>query len=130
MLLVFEKLTGLHKCSRLKSLRFFYTILFVVLGWVIFRATDIGNAITYIGTMFGASGTVVDNSALFYLKENAICFIIAIIASTPVLKWMYHKYLNNRIGRIATTFVLLGVFLLSVIYIVKGTYNPFIYFNF
>ena len=130
VLLVIEKLTGLHKSGRLKPLRFIYTILFIVLGWVIFRAPDIGNAFTYIGAMFGASGTVVDNSALFFLKENVVCFIIAIIASTPVLKWMYHKYLNNRIGRIVTTIVLVGVFLLSVVYIVKGTYNPFIYFNF
>ena len=29
--------------------------------------------------LFGGTGIAVDNTGLFYLKENAICFIIAII---------------------------------------------------
>ena len=130
VLLIIEKLTGFHKSNVLKPLGYIYTILFVILGWVIFRASSVENAFSYLGAMFGATGIVVDNSALFYLKENVVCFIIALISSTPILRIIYYKYLSNKPGQVLVTIVLMLVFLLSVVYIVKGTYNPFIYFNF
>ena len=130
ILLVFEKISGIHKSTKLKPLRFVYTIFFVIMGWVIFRATSIENAFDYIGAMFGSTGALVDNTALFYLKENAICFILSIVASTPLLKWVCEKYLSNKTGNIITPIILIAILLISVIYIVKGTYNPFIYFNF
>lgn len=130
VLLVIEKLSGIHKAKKLKLIRFLYTIFFVIIGWVIFRATSIQNAIAYIGAMFGSTGSLIDNTALFYLKENAICFVISIIVSTPVLRWIYKRYFNNKVGHIIVAILLILIFLTSVVYIVKGTYNPFIYFNF
>lgn len=130
VLLVIEKLTGFHKHTKLKALHYIYTILFVMIGWVFFRSASINNAIRYIAVMFGATGLVVDNSALFYLRENVVCFVLAGLLSTPLIRWFRRKYLANNIGQVIVTIVLLLVFLLSVVYIVKGTYNPFIYFNF
>ncbi|MBR3819594.1 MAG: MBOAT family protein [Clostridia bacterium] len=130
MLLVVEKLTGLHNTKKAKPIRYIYTIFFVIMGWVIFRSESVGNAVNYIASMLGLSGTIVDNSALFYLKENIICFILATVCSTPVIKHLNEKYLANKIGEIVVSVILALVFLVSVIYIVKGTYNPFIYFNF
>ena len=130
LLLTIEKLTGLHKTNRAKLVAYVYTMLFVIIGWVIFRADSIDYAFKYIGAMFGSTGTLVDNSAMFYLKENIVCFICAAIASTPIAKHINKKFLSNKTGEILTTISLALIFLLSVIYIVKGTYNPFIYFNF
>lgn len=130
VLLVIEKITGIHKNNKCKWLMHIYTLLFVIIGWVIFRATSIQDAFAYIGAMFGGTGIAVDNTGLFYLKENAICFIIAIIASTPLTKLIYTKISKNKFAQTAVYCVLFAVFLLSVVYIVKGTYNPFIYFNF
>ena len=130
VLLIIEKLSGLHKLNKLKPVRIIYSILFVIIGWVIFRASSVENAFSYLGAMFGSTGIAVDNTALFYLKENAVCFVIAIISSTPVLRVVYNKYLSNKGGRIFVMVFLIMMFLLSVVYIVKGTYNPFIYFNF
>ena len=130
VLLVFEKLSGFQKFNKLKLLKYIYTMFFVVLGWVIFRADSIQDAFTYIVTMFGSTGSLVDNAALFYIKENAVCIFISVLASTPILKWFHNRFLHNRIGNVITAICLVGILFVSVVYIVKGTYNPFIYFNF
>lgn len=130
VLLVFEKLSGFQKHDKLKPLKYFYTMFFVIIGWVVFRADSIQDAFTYIGTMFGSTGSLVDNTALFYIKENAVCLIISVLASTPILKCIHRKFFHNRIGSVITAVFVVGILLISVVYIVKGTYNPFIYFNF
>ncbi len=131
VLLVIEKQTGIHKSEKFKPVRYIYTIFFVIIGWVIFRASSIENAVEYIGAMFGFSGILSDNSALFYLKENVFGFVLALLASTPVFRKLYEKYLSeSKSGQVLVAVSLIIIFLLSIIYIVKGTYNPFIYFNF
>ena len=130
VLLVFEKLSGFQKFNKLKLLKYIYTMFFVVLGWVIFRADSIQDAFTYIGTMFGSTGSLVDNAALFYIKENVVCIIISVLASTPIFRWGHKRFLHNRIGNVITAVFIIGILFASVVYIVKGTYNPFIYFNF
>lgn len=130
VLLVFEKLSGFQKYNKLKPLKYIYTMLFVILGWVVFRADSIQEAITYIGTMFGSTGSLVDNAALFYIIENVVCIIISVLASTPIFRWVHKRFLHNRIGNVITAVFIIGILFASVVYIVKGTYNPFIYFNF
>ena len=131
VLLVIEKLTGLHKTSKLKAIRYLYTTLFVVLGWVVFRADTLNDAVNYLGVMFGSNGVLIDNFTVFYCKENIVYFVAGLICCTPIIKYLYHKTINkNRIMPVLTAFSLIIIALLSVIYIIKGTYNPFIYFNF
>lgn len=130
VLLVFEKLSGFQKNDKFKPLKHIYTLFFIIIGWVVFRADSIQDALTYIGTMFGSTGLLVDNTALFYIKENIICILISVLASTPILKWFYKRFLQNRIGNVIIAISVAGILFVSVVYIVKGTYNPFIYFNF
>lgn len=131
VLLVIEKLTGLHKVEKLKILRWVYTLLFVVLGWVIFRSDTLKDAFTYLGVMFGSNGILIDNFAVFYCKENIVYFLAGLVCCTPVISFVYRKYINkNRVMPVLAGIALVAVAALSIIYIVKGTYNPFIYFNF
>lgn len=130
-LLTFEKLTGLHKSKKCKILRHIYTLFFVVLGWVIFRADNLSDAFTYIGVMFGSNGIFIDYSAIFFVKENLVYFVFGIICSLPLLSFVYKTYLHDKkFTPVIMSVSLVVITLLSVIYIVKGTYNPFIYFNF
>ena len=130
VLLTFEKLTGLHKSKKLLPLKYIYTMFFVVLGWVLFRADNLTQAYQYITAMFGSSGIWIDNNALFFLKENFVYFIVAILASTPVIKHLTEKSEKSGIAAFFLIILFLLILLCSVAYIVKGTYNPFIYFNF
>lgn len=131
VLLVIEKLTGLHNKNKFIPLKRIYTLFFVVLGWVLFRADNLSDAFSYIGAMFGSTGIAIDNYAIFLLRENAICFVFAILISTPIFRIAYNKWIkDNKVLSVGVAALLLALFTVSVTYIVKGTYNPFIYFNF
>jgi alginate O-acetyltransferase complex protein AlgI len=130
LLITIEKITKLPSRRKATGIKYIYTMFFVVIGWVIFRSESIQSAIQYLQVMFGFSGPLINDAALYYLKENIVCFVLATVCSTPVVKKLGEKLITNKIGEALVILVIGSIFLLSVIYIVKGTYNPFIYFNF
>ncbi len=132
VLLTFEKLTGIAQTKKFRPLRHLYTMFFVVMGWVLFRAETMGAAIAYMKTMFfgGAAGGM-DNTAYYYLCEYAVTFILCIIACFPVKKLL--ERLSGKMALWTERFSVLwyvALFVLSLSYIAKSSYNPFIYFNF
>ncbi|MBO6259452.1 MAG: MBOAT family protein [Lachnospiraceae bacterium] len=127
-LLLFERKIKYGK--KLKFPLFFsyvYSLLAAVFGWVIFFSPDLPTAFRYIGQMFYAKGTPVLGasaaSALFYLKDNILFFIAAAVFSTPVGKKIDSAPAVKRI-------LLIAAFMVCIVYILKGGYSPFIYFNF
>lgn len=132
VLLTIEKLIGWEKKypDKMKILRRIYTLFFVVMGWVLFRADSIGDAGAYFTTMFGG-GNLIDDATIYYALNYIVYFVIAILVSTPIFKNISAKINGNNPVVVAVSTVGLFVLLVvSVSYIVKGAYNPFIYFNF
>lgn len=132
VLLTIEKLIGWEKKypDKMKILRRIYTLFFVVMGWVLFRAESIGDAGAYFATMFGR-GNLIDDTTIYYALNYIVYFVIAILVSTPIFKNISAKVNGNNPAIVAFSTVGLFVLLVvSVSYIVKGAYNPFIYFNF
>ena len=82
--------------------------------------------------MFGLCGNALSESAFtLNITENVVFLIFAILFSMPVAKWLSKKFstkpvLHETLRAVALAFVLI----VSLSYVVKGTYNPFIYFNF
>ena len=133
VLLVIEKLTGLHKKNGriLNVFKWIYTILFVVLGWVIFRAESIGDAMYYLGSMFGLTGNAfADGMFTGWFTQNMILLAIGVVLCTPVFRWLKEKTKNSNIVGFAKVGGLICLFVLSVASLVSSSYNPFIYFNF
>lgn len=109
-----------------------YTLFFVVLGWVLFRADSIKEAIVYISKMFGiGSVQVVDN---LFLEQWSIAWpfiIIGCLGSLPIIPVLEKKFNTDIIGLQICRIVFVSlIFVLSIVYIVCSSYNPFIYFNF
>ncbi len=127
--ILIEKLTGIEKKKFLKPIGHVYTLLLVMLGWVLFRSDTIGDSVKYIATMFG-NGTFIDDISVTYLKENVVVLCVAIICCFPILKSIGRLIKNNTVKNVLIIIGLSLVLLISVTYIVKGSYNPFIYFNF
>lgn len=128
MLLFFEKYV--FDIKRLKIFSHLYTMFWVNLAWVIFRADSLKEAIRYIGYMFGVNANgIYDRLAGGYVISSYGIFIIAIICSTKIpLKIM--EYLNVRTRRIAENLTSLFIVIVCVLMAAAGQYNPFIYFNF
>ncbi len=69
-----------------------------------------------------------------FIKENLVFLIAAIIFSTPIArkvnKFIVDKSLGHNILEGLYPLAIVGIFLICMSYIVKGSYNPFIYFKF
>lgn len=133
VLIAMEKLTGFEKknSKTLMPLKWFYTLFFVVLGWVLFRADSVSQAIVYIKSMFAlSSNSFCDGMFAGYMKQNAVLFIIGIVLCTPVIKKLAEKLKANKAGSFVLPLVLIALFVLCVASLVGNSYNPFIYFNF
>lgn len=132
VLLVFEKNTpfDINKSSAIKHI---YTMFFVIIGWVIFRAENLGAAVDYISRMFAFDFNGDGGITLFYAHEYWAFLLAAVIFSLPVVPALRKKIAAGRhrtLLQLGGAVILLGLFMVSVSYIVKGSYNPFIYFNF
>ena len=113
----------------LLALRLFYqpfTMLMVVLGWVLFRSPSIGAAGNYLAAMFG-SAPFVDGSAIFWSREMIVPLLCAFGGCTPILKVKFLAYNWLVAVDYAVQFAL---FVLSISCLVMNAHNPFIYFNF
>ncbi len=134
-LLMFEKLIGLKFLKKTKVISHVYTMLFVILGFVIFDAASLSDAFSYIGSMFGAGGyPLVSEEALYALRSYAVVFIIGIIGATPLAKNLIAKVRTASGAQLALNIaepvVLVALLAVCTAYMVDGAFNPFLYFRF
>lgn len=113
-----------------------YTMLAVVISWVLFRSVDLPQAWAYLGAMFGqTTGLAQDGQAAYYLLEYWPEWLLAIVASLPVKGWLQEKLKQG--GNLGQTILIwapkglaLGMLGLSYLKLVTSSFNPFIYFQF
>lgn len=133
--IIFEKITCWHKKEGnrcLKIAHHFYTILIVVVGWVIFRADTLPYAYSYVKNMFGLIKEHHISYEYAYYVDNVekLAFVVALFLSMPIFsKILVTKYSSN-LYHILVNIWLLFLFVLSVAKIAASTYSPFIYFRF
>ena len=110
-----------------------YTMFFVLIGWVLFFSPGLGEAVSYIGTMFGIGANgLADAAGIYYLYNYALLIILSCICSVPLTYKIFTKIIfGGSKGRtVLAAGVYLAVFVLSIAYLVNATYNPFLYFRF
>ena len=112
------------------------TLLLILVGWVLFRASDIGAAGQYVGRMLGLLGTpFIGTDFLFYASEYFPILVFCFLASLPLLlRWMRAVIGTSVPGRTVLSIFLValqvGAFWISLSMVVTDAHNPFIYFNF
>ncbi len=103
-----------------------YALLAVMLGWVLFRATDLSQAGEFLKSL--VLGEAVLDIPCGYLN---LCALVAGIAVALLGKYVYPKQdsfaPSIRLPIFALNIVL---FVVSLVVLYSGTRNPFIYFNF
>ncbi|GIP58512.1 MBOAT family O-acyltransferase [Paenibacillus woosongensis] len=110
-----------------------YTLLIVVVGWVLFEFEQLSAAVAFIGAMFGFGGQgLADGQALYDLSANGGLFVLLAIFATPLPRRMTERIKDRWntggvIGVLAFYFISL---VLSTAYLVNKSYNPFLYFRF
>ena len=127
--LVLEKTTGI--ADKLGIFSHVYAMLVVIVGWVIFRADNLGMAVSYIERMFVLNhGELTDALFYEYLSGSYMLLVPAVLLSLPVVPYLQEKFGTQKWGRNAESLIGAGIFLLAVLMCISGSYNPFIYFNF
>ncbi|MFT4767883.1 MAG: alginate O-acetyltransferase complex protein AlgI [Glaciecola sp.] len=116
-----------------------YALLLVMIGWVVFRAENFAQASYYLQAMFSS----VPGKGISFVRlvstENLIFMLLGLLFAMPVLE-RTKTFRNGEDSADARSahparfvlngFVALALFLFCSMYIMSGTYNPFIYFRF
>ena len=113
--------------------RHVYTMVLVMLGWVLFSSPTLGRALSYTGTMFGIGGSgVADATGLYFLGTCLVPGTVSAILCAPlVYKWIPRiTRAREWYKQVAGAVIYIGIFLVSTAYLVNATYNPFLYFRF
>lgn len=120
-----------------KAFRHIYTLLIVNFAWVVFRANDLYQAGIFYKNMFGTNRNGFFSSLAWMLvRENWVFLLAGLFFMLPVAKdintYIYENPKNklSRMLSIAYPPMIIFLFVISVSYIMSGSYNPFIYFNF
>ena len=105
------------------------TLLLVLIGWVLFSANSLPEAVTAIIAMAGfAEKGLGDLTAVCYLASYGACLILGIFCCLPAAERIKTMLLNrNKVLLACVSIAILG---LSVVYLVTENYNPFLYFRF
>ncbi|OKP85498.1 alginate O-acetyltransferase [Paenibacillus sp. P32E] len=117
-------------------LRWLYTIIVVIIGWVLFRSPELSYATDYLKIMFGLARSYdVGFSAWYYLDPMVLTvLIIGCIASLPLSKYIQEnvgKYEeHNGLSLFIQNGYVLVLLIICIMFLATSTYNPFIYFRF
>ena len=109
-----------------------YTLFMVILGWVLFDTTSLGHAKAYLGALFGQGAGLWDNQGIYYLYTYLPILILGIILSRPAifLRFKQMKLQMNKSRRRFFLIGLLGLFTVSVAYILNQSFSPSMYIGF
>ncbi len=110
-----------------------YTMIIVIIGWVMFRTVDFSQTIFYLKDMIGLnSNELLRVKDLIYLEDYINLFILSILFCMPtidILKEKSKDKFNNIIIKIEPLYYSV-IIIVGISFVVNGGYNPFIYFNF
>lgn len=135
IIIIIERLWLGKKLEKLRSwASTAYTFILVVFGWVLFDTNTVGDAVSYIGAMFGGGAGFIDSLAVFEFKNYFILFVLCAIGSTEifakVMKKLHSNYSTSKLVYYATPVIQAALLLMCTAYLVDATYNPFLYFRF
>lgn len=141
VMIIFEKLTSIpkkignwHKGEAI--LYRIFTLLLILLGWVLFRSENLQYAWIYLTSLFGLAGnTLVGNDIIFYGREYIVFLAFGVICCLPIKKWLCSANGNKCIKACSAIdgigyVIQLILFIFSFSMLVMNAHNPFIYFNF
>ena len=122
VLQAFERFSGAGKWLEKHRIGHLYVFLVVMIASVVSRADSIQHALDLYRSMFGLDGSAIfDDTARMFLREYGAFLVAGVLCCLPVPKRIPDAV--RGVGLAAAGFV-------AITYVVMGSYNPFIYFNF
>ena len=116
-----------------KAIKWFFTLILVLIGWVFFFSASLGDAFTWVGRMFGIGANgFVDPAAKYYISGSWKVLLIGAVASFPFCaKQANHLLKGESKLPVYLSVVWFAVLLLLCIAgMMSSTYSSFLYFQF
>ena len=135
VLLMAEKFFLLPALKKGRVLPHVYVLLAVTLGFVLFDAASLKDALHQLGTLFGAgTASGLGTEAVYMLRSYGVVLALAVLGATPLPAMLWKKAQEAKslapvltVAEPLCTFVLLA---LCTAFLVDGSFNPFLYFRF
>lgn len=134
IILLLEKLFLSKILSKTKVFKHIYTIVIVVVSFMIFNALSFDAISIELKNMFFISDIpFIGKEVIYNLRNYLVLFIIAIIASTPLMKILINRINKTKVKvviDILEPFIYLGLLILCTSFLIDESFNPFLYFRF
>ena len=135
LLLILEKIWLLEILKKSHVLNRIYVLTAAVISFVIFDATDMSQAFSYLKAMFGTGGYPLTSAASsYYFRSYFVVLMIALLGATPIPKSFCRRIQQWKTGTAVMLFAeplaLSALLLICTAFLVDGSFNPFLYFRF
>ena len=135
LLLILEKIWLLEILKKSHVLNRIYVLIAAVISFVIFDATDMSQAFSYLKAMFGTGGYPLTSAACsYYFRSYFVVLMIALLGATPIPKSFCRRIQQWKTGTAVMLFAeplaLSALLLICTAFLVDGSFNPFLYFRF
>lgn len=135
LLLILEKIWLLEILKKSHVLNRIYVLTAAAISFVIFDATDMSQAFSYLKAMFGTGGyPLISEACSYYFRSYFVVLMIALLGATPIPKSFYRRIQQWKTGTAVMLFAeplaLSALLLICTAFLVDGSFNPFLYFRF
>lgn len=109
-----------------------YTMLVVIIGWVLFDTTSLSQAGHYLRALAGGGAGLYDKAGIYYLYTYLPVLLLASILTRPAVfkRLLRMKFKMNNSRRIFFLVGLAALFVISVAYILNQSFSPSMYIGF
>lgn len=125
IILLIEKTFLLKYLKKNDFIAHIYSLILIVLGWVIFRAESLNQIMEFVKVMFSFQGGI-HKDVMFYLSQYRFEIIFGLIFSAPIINKLRGLKHFEVICLLASGIL----FILVIMSLLQSSYNPFIYFRF
>lgn len=121
--------------NKFKIINLIYSLLVTIVGWVLFRANGLKEALKYLKVMFVPSKVQSYFDLSTIINGRNIAVLIVAILFAGILQSIFGRMKNReKIKKFYETYleglVIGGLMFICIIMLASNTYNPFIYFRF
>lgn len=111
-------------------IRWLYAFLAAVVGWVFFNNSDLEKAFELIAAMFGHA-RFAGQLSIYTILTSGLLIIIAAVGSTELPRKFSKKVTDKGLpGKLAWNLAYALLFVVTVTFMVRNSYSPFLYFRF
>ena len=125
-------------------LRHGYTLLVVMLAWVLFRSESVTQALHYVGALLGQQNSDAATTAKLIFETQPFAsfltpsLLLSLVCGLLLATGLWRRFwqqcrsrvVPTRLAQVLEGSALLTLLLLSAMSLASGVYNPFIYFRF